>query len=298
MKLLHSNAGERDLVLFERFVLCLWVVQYLTHRFEEVAMLPLQAAYPTGLVALLPAEALAWVFDAHVLFGLRVLILTLCFAGLSRAIFPAVAPLLCLAATFELSLVRTFGHVAHAEVPLLLITYVLAAFAVLEWWSDRSGSNAARGAERWATPLVLSTFLFCATYTFVGVVRLTTAPLTVFTGDTMLWSIVEHSSRPWLLDFDAWRWAASSPWIMGVVKVGFPVVTIFELFAPLAMLSCWFRRSFIAVIAGFHVAVVVLMELPFLHHLALLLLLVDWTRGAEPTSGRDGGGSTDASVAG
>jgi hypothetical protein len=127
-------------------------------------------------------------------------------------------------------------------------------------------------------PLVVSTFVFCATYSLVGIVRLTTQPLEIFASDTMLWSILKHSSRPWLIDFDAWRWIDAWPWLMPVVNVGFAISTVFEALAPLALLSAQFRRAFLVVIVGFHVSVIVLMELPFFHHLALLVLLVDWSR--------------------
>ena len=63
---------------------------------------------------------------------------------------------------------------------------------------------------------------------------------------------------------------------MTFVNIGFPVATGVEVLAPLALLSPAFRRVFLVVIFGFHVSELVLMELPFLHHLALLLLLVDW----------------------
>jgi hypothetical protein len=138
LKLLHADATEGQLVGFTRFVLCLWVAHYLTHSFEEIAMLPLAAISPTGIIGLLPVDLLAGLLDESVLFGLRVLILGLCLAGLSTPLFPVIGLPLCAAITFELSFVRSFGHAGHSEVPLLLITVLLAVFALLEAWHERA----------------------------------------------------------------------------------------------------------------------------------------------------------------
>ena len=53
---------------------------------------------------------------------------------------------------------------------------------------------------------------------------------------------------------------------------------VFEVMAPLCLVDHWFRRVFIVLMTGFHVVVIVTMEIPFVENMLLFVLLLDWSR--------------------
>ena len=286
MRLLHADATAHELEIFRRFVFLLWIAKYLTHPFEEIAVLPPAWANLVGVVRWLPTPLLTGLFDESVLLAARLLILVGCAACLIPRSFRVCAPGVCLLVTFEQSLNRSFGHTAHAEVCLLVVTYLVTGLAFADRYWVRRPASGRRDFNPCAVPMVMATLVLCLTYALVGIARLTRDPLELFAGDTIIYAIIENSSRPWLLDFDLWRRVSDWPWAIAMIKLGFPLVTIVEVLAPLCLISRGFRVVFLATLIPFHVAVILLMEIAFLENLMLFVLLVDWSSRRAPRGRR------------
>ena len=119
--------------------------------------------------------------------------------------------------------------------------------------------------------------LLCLTYCLVGLNRLFVSPQ-VFTGNSMeVWAI-DASLRAYYFDTGiGWR-LPEWPWIVFLLRLGLPVVTLFEITAPLCLVSSHFRRAFMLVMIPFHLLSLVLMNIFFFDDLCLYLLLIDWSR--------------------
>jgi hypothetical protein len=63
-----------------------------------------------------------------------------------------------------------------------------------------------------------------------------------------------------------------------MLRSGLPVITLFEITAPLCLASSHYRWVFIAVMLSFHLLSLVLMNIFFFDDMLLYLLLVDWSR--------------------
>ena len=68
------------------------------------------------------------------------------------------------------------------------------------------------------------------------------------------------------------------PCVMFMLRSGLPVVTMFEILAPLCLASSHFRWVFIPVMLSFHALSLVFMNIFFFDDMLIYLLLVDWSR--------------------
>jgi hypothetical protein len=77
------------------------------------------------------------------------------------------------------------------------------------------------------------------------------------------------------------------PFVVLMLKLGLPVITFFEITAPLCLVSAHFRWIFIPVMLSFHLLSLVFMNIFFFDDMLLYFLLIDWSRHY-PTLGRFG----------
>jgi hypothetical protein len=63
-----------------------------------------------------------------------------------------------------------------------------------------------------------------------------------------------------------------------MLRSGLPVITLFEMTAPLCLVSSHYRRLFIPVMLSFHLLSLVFMNIFFFDDMLLYLLLIDWSR--------------------
>ena len=127
-------------------------------------------------------------------------------------------------------------------------------------------------------PLVALLTTLCVTYTLVGVYRLIHGGLDVFTSGSLTFWALRNSFQVlhpgWGLGWLLLRHPALSM----VLNAGFPVVTTFEVLAPLCVVSRPFRTAFLAVMVPFHLCSWIFMEVFFWRNLLLYMLLVEWDR--------------------
>jgi hypothetical protein len=62
------------------------------------------------------------------------------------------------------------------------------------------------------------------------------------------------------------------------LRLGLPVITLFEITAPLCLISAHYRWIFIPTMLSFHLLSLVLMNIFFFDDMFLYLLLIDWSR--------------------
>ena len=68
------------------------------------------------------------------------------------------------------------------------------------------------------------------------------------------------------------------PLVVTALHCGLPVITFFEITAPLCLVSPPYRWTFIPVMLSFHFLSLVFMNIFFFDDMLLYLLLIDWSR--------------------
>ena len=128
-----------------------------------------------------------------------------------------------------------------------------------------------------SAPLVTIVALLSLTYCLVGLNR-TIVSFPVFTGNSMeIWTI-DASLRAYYFNTGIGWHLPEWPLAVFFLRTGLPVVTCFEITAPLGLLFPWYRRVFIPVMLSFHLLSLVLMNIFFFDDMLLYLLLVDWSK--------------------
>jgi hypothetical protein len=274
LTLIHEQAGPRLLGLARRGIFALWIGKLLLDPLSRLAEMPKAMLRPVGALNLLSPEGLNGLFSARGLadfwYGtVAVLVVCLC-ARRRRAIavlYTAAAVLL----TVYSSVIRSFGPAVHTDIVLLLAVYALAGFA----WADLFAPKA---PGRYSYPLITIIALLCLAYTLVGLNRVVTGGIDVFTGNTMEAWAVDASLRGYYFNTNVGWHVPAWPVTLFLLQSGLPVITVFEILAPLCLAWPRFRWGFIPVMLSFHALSLVFMNIFFFDDMLLYLLLVDWSR--------------------
>ncbi len=278
IELLHEQAGPGLLRLTRLGVFALWIVKLLLDPLWRLAEMPREMFQPIGILALLPAPVIRHLLTSTGLTLLLVVTLTVLALGLTNRAFPLVATLAAVLLTAYSSLIRGFGPAVHTDIVLLFAVYALAAFAWADFFALKSGKEKpVRGS--WSSyPLVTIVALLCLSYCLVGFNRAVAGGLHVFTGDTMeVWTI-DASLRGYYFNTNVGWHVPEWPLVALFLKLGLPGITLFEMTAPLCLVSSRFRWVFIPTMLSFHLLSLVFMNIFFFDDMLLYLLLVDWSR--------------------
>ncbi len=298
--LLHEQASPRALGVVRAWVFTLWLGDLLREPIHELAELPLECFQPIGVLRLLPATVWPAVFTPECLWtlkiGLAVLLLPLI---LGVGPYRTLAVTACLLLTFWQGLHRGMLSVVHRELALLYVTYTIALFPAADAFSLRRGKKEFASPAMYRAPLVAATLMFCLTYMAVGVRRLTEGGVEIFLDGTILRYVVLRSAEPGFWSEGAGWLVLEHPWLGWLVQTAFPVVTAFEVCAPLCLFSRRFRWAWLVVMLAFHWGSRSMMQIWFLHNVLLmpvLLIEIDpLLRRLIPVQSRSDGGTSSAS---
>jgi len=237
----------------------------------RLSVLPKEMFRPVGVLNLLSPSALEQLMSPM---GLCVFlistILVATFAALHRW-FLLTSTLAAILLTVYSSIIRSFGPAVHTDIVLLLAAYALTGFA----WAD---FVAPKASGRYTYPLVTIIALLTLSYCIVGLNRVITGGIPVFAGDTMeVWAI-DASLRGYYFNTNIGWHIPEWPVTLFFLQSGLPVITVFEILAPLSLAVPHFRWIFIPVMLSFHLLSLVFMNIFFFDDMFCYLLLVDWSR--------------------
>ncbi len=252
----------------------LWAFKLLLDPVWRLAGMPRELIQPVGILSLLPPATLEALLQAPALTGLWLFALaTVAGSAVATRGFPFFSTGAALLLTVYSSVIRSFGPAVHTDIVLLLAVYVLAAFA----WADWLGGKAVR--RQWSSyPLVTIVAVLCLSYCLVGLNRAVAGGINVFTGDTMEAWAVDASLRGYYFNTNLGWHLPEWPWAVMLLRGGLPMVTLFEITAPLCLAVPRYRWVFIPVMLSFHLLSLVVMNIFFFDDMLLYLLLVDWSR--------------------
>jgi hypothetical protein len=135
------------------------------------------------------------------------------------------------------------------------------------------------GADRrYSYPLITIVAMLCLSYCLVGLNRVLTGGITVFTGDTMEVWAVDASLRGYYFNTNVGWHIPEWPAVVFLLRSGLPFITLFEITAPLCVAVPHYRWIFMPVMLSFHAMSLVFMNIFFFDDMFLYLLLIDWSR--------------------
>jgi hypothetical protein len=275
-ELIHAQAGPRLLRLARLGIIALWIVKLLLDPLWRLAALPPALIRPVGVLAWLSPERVPFLWSASGLTALWIATLIALAAALTVRAFAPAATVAALLLTIYSSLIRSFGDSVHTDIVLLLAVYALALFA----WADavqRRLDPESDDASWSSLPLVTVVALLCLTYCLVGLNR-TIVSSQAFTGNSMeIWTI-DASLRAYYFNTGIGWHLPDWPAVVFFLRLGLPVITFFEITAPLCLIWPRYRWIFIPVMLSFHLLSLVLMNIFFFDDMLLYLLLIDWSR--------------------
>ena len=259
-----------------RVVFGVWAAVLLLDPAVGLAELPPEVFDPAVPWALLPAAVRDVAWSEPGLLAVRVVGGVAAAAAALGVAFRTSATVAVLGATLHRASISSLAFVNHAPMGLLLAAWCL----VLCGWADRRAARAGVPVERrapWTPYIVLAVLSF--TYAATGVHRLAMGDLGLMTGDSIAyWSTRNHALELWesTLPVSFGDRVATTPWLLTLLRVGFPWVTLVEVLAPLMLVSARFRAVFAATMIPFHLLSVVALSVFFWGNAVLLVVLLLW----------------------
>ena len=279
--LLHANAAPARLHFYVKYFFMIWFFRYLFDPLPLLSQLPIGYAEPIGWMRLVPQAAAVWLQSYGGLLLLKYGFLTCCLATLFRRTRLPAALLGCVGLTSINAIVRSFGHINHAELGPLLVTWVLSLFLVRiggEWSSTQRDSK----HRWWHRPHPTATIGLCTAatvmglaYASVGIARLVDGGPVLFWGDTISNHVVRASSSEWVVGYNFSSWIVDQPVLANLLRAGTLAVTFVEVLVPFAVFSRRIRWLVLAVMPGFHIGAMLLFKVFFVEQILALFLLVE-----------------------
>lgn len=279
LELLHGQAGPGLLRLTRLVIVTLWIVKLLLDPLWRLAEMPRELFIPTGFLALLPAIAVDRLLTPTGLTTFLVLTLFVLVLCLTNRAFHITATFAVILLTAYSSLIRSFGPAVHTDIVPLLAVYALAGFAWADFLQSKSNAKSSSPSASWSSfPLITIVAMLCLAYTLVGFNRMLDGGLRVFTGDTMETWAVDASLRGYYFNTNIGWHVPEWPTVTLMLRLGLPVITLFEMTALLCMVSSHYRWIFIPTMLSFHLLSLVFMNIFFFDDMLFYLLLIDWSR--------------------
>jgi hypothetical protein len=125
--------------------------------------------------------------------------------------------------------------------------------------------------------MAVLTLIFCLGYGFTAGFRVAASTPEMFLDGSVMRLIVEPVLKPGVLAASRGAEMLASPLAPGVLTVGYVWTTLVELLSPVALVVPWFRWLWIGSMLVFHAFAWGVMQIPFVHNLILMpLLMLDW----------------------
>ena len=205
------------------------------------------------------AETLRWVAVAA------------CLVAATRIRPAFTATLACLLVVAQAAFLRGFAHVNHTEMGAITVMLALT----LSTWADAiDRASAFADPTRGGQAFFTAGLMFALTYSMAALVRVVNGGWDIVMSDSVkFWAMrnamVDSAVNNAVRDVG---WAVVHTPIASLLEIGFLVVTLLELLAPLYLVSRAFRRLFLASMLLFHLVSGVVLGVLFTDSLVILVL--------------------------
>ena len=259
------------------------LLDLLVDDFSAMVSMPVEAFLPRGVLNVLPVAWMGDILTHGFLLGFSLVYGLILAAGLV-GFGPAwlVTGLALLGTIFFQGLARGFGgHVNHQELIVLVSLFFFlskrsfAAVSVNTVLCKASVSEADDEISRFLLRALC--FWVLMTYFMIGVARLQTSDWRVYQTNAMTFYAVLHSVKWNYWDFSLARDLLNQPLLDWFLRVSFPLATLLELLAPLALLVRRLVWPIVISLWLFHIAILLTMNIFFWQNMLLLFVpLLGW----------------------
>ncbi|MBK1875904.1 hypothetical protein [Pelagicoccus mobilis] len=258
--MLHAAPSESYANLVRITVFGIWILKFVFDPIQDLSVLPLSVFSPPFPLNALPPQWHNVLLSWPALITIKCVGALSCLACFNRKLIPAAGPIASLCVILYQCLVRGFGHVNHAEVIALIAVLVYTCYSF------------SKSKQSHPEPFAI-TLLLCLSYTLIGAHRFITGGSEIFLSDTVLFWAENNSKLTSYFDFNLGTSVAHSPFLALGLKAGFLWITIWEFIAPLTLIFSKLRIPFLVSILGFHLSVLLTMNILFWENTVLLAVL-------------------------
>jgi hypothetical protein len=268
-------------------IFSVWFLRVAFKPLYQLNLIPESLYQPVGVLGLLPRSVEALLHTTGFLYALQaatLLSFALVIAGVALRYTMVAASILM---TLFASLWRGFaGHIDHESIIILFAGYLLTLFAWADWRADAKGEREPPGGPtRAGIPLTSIVAILCFVYTMVGLFRTVRGTPAVYLSDSLnFWAL--RNAYETIDPAAGWgRFVLAYPIMGHLLKAGYPVITLFELTAMLALFSKWYRYAFLVVMIPFHVLSLFVLDVFFWENMVLYVLFFEWGRRSQEAGG-------------
>ncbi len=180
--------------------------------------------------------------------------------------------------TIYLSYTKGFGgHTNHQELTLLYCTYALVFLPCFDAFSLKceNGQLGRQHTSIYQSSMLVLCLIVVVQYVFTGVARTAIGFPTTFQPEVMETWLAQRALRPNPFGFELVNLLVEIPTLRSLIPFLLPLSTVLELLAPI-MLFVTYRWAllFILLFAGFHISILLLMNIPFLENIVLFCVFL------------------------
>lgn len=281
--MIFKQATTFHLGIVRILVFGILLLDLLVDDLPALVSMPVEAFLPRGIFQVIPMAWMETVLTHGFLFGFSLVYGLILAAGLV-GFGPAwlVTGLALLGTVFFHGLAHGFGgHVNHQE---LIVLVSLFFFLSKRSFAAVSVNTVLCKASASETDNEISRFLLRAlcfwvllTYFFIGVARLQTSDWRVYQTNAMTFYALLHSTKWNYWDFSLAKNLLNQPFFDLFLRISFPLATILELAAPLALLVRRLVWPIVISLWLFHIAILLTMNIFFWQNMLLLFVpLLGW----------------------
>ncbi len=272
---IYAKAAPEALGVLRILVYGIWLFHFLMSSPRTAASLPAGLFQCSGILCLIPEGVWDIILTVEGLTALKWFgIAAIAAAALGVRPFPLVAAPAFLAILLYDGTAKGFGgFVNHAQFGPLYAALLLVLFPAADGLSIMGRRPRGHTPRLYGAPLLGAAVVLSVAYCFVGTRRLLAGGLEIFTGEALRNWIVARTVEGSNFGFELGLTLVESDLNYFGMRIGFAVVTLFEILTPLAIFSPLFRWVWLAVMVPFHVVTLLTMNIFFWENLLLIAVL-------------------------
>ncbi len=279
---LFKYTNATDLGIVRVTVFGVWFIIILLSPISNYALLPIDLFKPIGIYSLIYSVEIGFVLEVLLSENfLKILKMTTlmgcllaCFGTKYFRYFaiPTVVMLFMID-----SVIKSFsGSVNHAELVLLYSAFIISIFPSGDGFKLFSLGKVKNFYDRdsdYSVSILLVASILCFSYLFIGVHRLLHGGIEQFFNNALEIYLIKNSFFYTKYGFDWGLFIVSNEILLNLFKVGFFVITLFEVLSLLILVSNSFRYIWLAMMIPFHLFTLLSMNIFFWENLVLITVL-------------------------
>lgn len=285
--MIFTQATLRDYGLARALVYVVLLADLVVDDLRSLRFLPYDAFVKRGVLQFIPDSWFQLILTDGALTGFTAMYAAVLVMGILGVGFGPLVTAVALTGTILFQgVARGFGgHSNHQELISLHALWFLLPREAFRWnpfcaKSDERSIGRLHDGVAQVMLRGLATWILL-TYFYVGMARVESGGIHLYFTNYMNWAVWIHSNKWNYWNISLGRDVFAQPILACFLTMSFPVATVLELLAPVALVGRWWTPILIACLLGMHVLIWVFMNIFFWQSMVLLLIpLCGWWRDA------------------